>query len=107
MNTYEVSANQAAALELGAADTVKSVLQAIKIILTTTKGTVPMYREFGVDISFLDMTIPGAEQRARLEIREAIERWEPRATVKGIAFSRDGLSGKLFPKVEVEINIEQ
>lgn len=107
MNTYKVSAKQAMALKLGAADTVESVLQAIKIILTTPKGTVPMYREFGVDMSFLDMPIPGAEQRARLEIREAIERWEPRATVKEITFSRDGLSGKLIPTVEVEINFEQ
>lgn len=105
--SYKVSAAESAALELGAADTVKSVLQAIKIILTTPKGTVPMYRDFGVNMDFLDLPTPGAEQRARMEIREAIEEWEPRATVKDITFSRDELqSGKLIPTVEVEINIE-
>jgi hypothetical protein len=105
--SYKVSAAESAALELGAADTVKSVLQAIKIILTTPKGTVPMYRDFGVNMDFLDLPAPGAEQRARMEIREAIEEWEPRATVKDITFSRDELqSGKLIPTVEVEINIE-
>lgn len=107
MNTYRVSAGENAALQLGEPDTVQSVLQAIKIILTTTKGTVPMYRDFGVNMDFLDLPTPGAEQRARMEIREAIEEWEPRATVKDITFSRDeSQSGKLIPTVEVEINSE-
>lgn len=108
MNSYKVSADDGAALELGAADTVKSVMQAIKLILTTPKGTVPLYRDFGVNMDFLDLPGPGAEQRARAEIREAIEQWEPRATVKSITFSRAGAaSGKLIPTVEVEINSEQ
>lgn len=107
MNTYKVSATESAALQLGAADTVKSVLQAIRIIITTQKGTVPMYRDFGVNMDFLDLPAPGAEQRARMEIKEAIEEWEPRATVKDITFSRNELqSGKLMPTVEVEINSE-
>ena len=107
MNTYKVSAEGGGALELGAAETVQSALQAIKIILTTQKGTVPMYRDFGVDMDFLDLPAPAAEQRARIEIREAIEKWEPRATVKDISFSRAGLqSGRLVPTVEVEISGE-
>ena len=107
MNTYRVSAGENAALQLGEPDTVQAVLQAIKIILTTPKGTVPMYRDFGVNMDFLDLPTPGAEQRARMEIREAVEEWEPRATVKDITFSRDeSQSGKLIPTVEVEINIE-
>ena len=58
-------------------------------------------------MDFLDLPTPGAEQRARMEIREAVEEWEPRATVKDITFSREeSLLGKLVPTVEVEINIE-
>jgi hypothetical protein len=107
MSTYKVSASDDAALELGAANTVKSVMQNIKIIITTRKGTVPTYRDFGVDMDFLDLPLPGAEQRARVAIREAVEQWEPRATVTGITFGRDGASGRLIPTVEVEINDEQ
>lgn len=108
MSSYEVTGKLGATvIALGEPDTVESVLQAIKIILTTPKGTVPMYRDFGVNMDFLDMPIPGAEQRARMEIREAIEKWEPRATVRNITFDRDrALSGKLIPTVEVEINSE-
>lgn len=105
--SYTVSAADRRGIRLGEPDTVRSVLQAIKIILITPKGTVPMYRDFGVNMDFLDLPTPGAEQRARMEIREAIEEWEPRATVKEITFSRDkSQSGKLIPTVEVEINIE-
>ncbi len=107
MSSYIISADSRPDLELGAADTVKSVMQSIKIILTTPKGTVPMYRDFGIDMDFLDLPAPGAEQRARAEIREAIEAWEPRATVTRITFSRsEAEPGKLIPTVEVEINGE-
>ncbi len=108
MNSYTISADSRPALELGAEDTVKSVMQSIKIILTTPRGTVPMYRGFGVNMDFLDLPGPAAEQMARAEIREAIETWEPRATVKRITFSRsEAVTGKLIPTVEVEIGSEQ
>lgn len=103
MSSYKVSTSENEALELGAPETVKSVLQAIKIILTTPKGTIPMYRDFGVNMDILDMPIPAMEQRARMEYKEAIEQWEPRAQVKDITFSRDIVSGKSIATVEVEI----
>ena len=38
-------------------------------------------------------------------IREAVEEWEPRATVKDVFFTRSGDgSGRLVPHVEIEIN---
>ncbi len=107
MRSYKVSSTNAAALRLNETDTVKSVLQAIAIILSTPKGTVPMYRDFGVNMSFVDLPTPSAEQRMRNEIREAVEKWEPRAIVKDITFSREGIAnGRLIPTVEVEITSE-
>lgn len=102
--TYLLSLTQGEELELGAADAVKSVAQCVKLILSTPKGTVPMYRDFGVDLSFLDLPTPAAEQRARIEIREAVERWEPRVEVKDITFSVQ--EGKLIPTVEIEVQDE-
>lgn len=51
------------------------------------------------------MPIPEAENRMVAPIREAVEEWEPRATVKGITFSRskDG-SGRLIPRIVIEID---
>ena len=69
------------------------------------KGSIPMYREFGLERDFLDMPGPAAETRMLAPVREAVELWEPRATVKDVKFVRssDG-SGRLIARVEIEIN---
>ncbi len=85
-------------------DTVSDVLQNIAVILSTPKGSVPLYRDFGLNYSFLDKPKPLAEMMMRVEIREAIEKWEPRAKIRGITFSEDITNpGASRPTVEVEI----
>ena len=84
-------------------DRVASILQNVSIIVSTPKGTVPLDREFGISNTFLDKPLPVARVLAISEIREAIERYEPRARVLNISFEHSE-SGRLIPKVEVEIN---
>lgn len=104
---YFVSAADLSRLRLGAPDTVEGVLQNIALILATPKGSVPLHREFGLDWSCLDKPLPAAEVLMRAPVREAIERWEPRATVKGIRFAADpARPGLAIPTVEVEIDLE-
>ncbi|MBR2895750.1 MAG: GPW/gp25 family protein [Oscillospiraceae bacterium] len=98
---YRVSAEDAKGIHLNETDTVLSVLQNIALILATPKGSVPMYREFGLEQDFLDLPEPAARVRMIAPIREAIERWEPRASVKQITFTHT--EGKMVPHVEVEI----
>ena len=69
-------------------------------------GTVPGYREFGIDISVI---LCGPETVAQpmlcAAIKEAIERFEPRATYMGTTFkSSQDNPGTLLPVVEVSIN---
>ena len=102
---YTVSPSDMGKLQFNMTDTARSVLQNVAIILATPKGTVPMYRDFGVDMSFLDLPIPAAKVRLISEIREAVETWEPRVAVTGVRFSEsDADKGILVPLVEVEIN---
>ncbi len=103
--TYQVSGADLKTIRLSEQDTVSSVLHNVALILATVKGTVPLYRDFGLDREFLDMPMPEAEVRMIAPIREAVEQWEPRATVKDVFFTRsmDG-SGKLAAHVEIEIN---
>lgn len=102
---YTASPSDMDKLRFNVTDTARSVLQNVAIILATPKGTVPMYRDFGVDMSFLDLPIPAAKVRLISEIREAVETWEPRVTVTGVRFSEtDADKGVLVPIVEVEIN---
>lgn len=103
--TYTVTALDAGKIELNVTETTKAVLQNVAVILATTKGTVPLYRDFGVDHSFLDLPIPAAKVRMIAQVREAVETWEPRATVTAVRFSDEAAAkGVLAPMVEVEIN---
>ena len=106
MSTYKVIPTDDGILTLGVSETVRSVLQSVSIILSTPKGSVPLYREFGVNMEYLDLPMPLAEMRMIPEIREAIGQWEPRATVTDVSFQRDTLKGTLLPTVEVEIDSE-
>ena len=99
--SYFISAADNSGLSLNETNTVSSVLQNVALILSTPKGSVPMYREFGVDQEFLDLPGPAAQVRMVAPIREAVERWEPRAIVKNITFTSE--QGHLIPCVEVEI----
>ncbi|EDS13181.1 GPW/gp25 family protein [Anaerotruncus colihominis] len=103
--TYTISAADLRNIRLNQTDALNSVIQNIAIILSTAKGSVPLHRDFGIAMDALDRPVSVAEVMMRADIREAIERWEPRAAVVDIAFSGDASEpGKLIPTVEVEIN---
>ena len=61
-----------------------------------------MYRDFGLDQSFLDKPTPIAKTLMISRIREAVEEYEPRVEVVDIKVQADNL-GRLIPTVEVEI----
>ncbi len=101
--TYTITAG--AALTLNEIDIVSSVLQNIAIILATRRGSCPMYRDFGISMNFLDRPTPVAKTLAFAEIKEAIETYEPRATVVDVTFLENASTpGLLIPTVEVSIN---
>lgn len=102
--TYQVNAMDLKKLRLLETETVASVLQNIAIILKTPKGSVPMYREFGLSQSFLDRPMPVARNMLISAVKEAIERWEPRAEVVDVTFTGNASNpGELNPIVEVKI----
>ncbi len=104
--TYKVSADKASALRLnerGAA----AVLQNIAVLLATKQGTVSFYREFGLPQNFLDRPVNVAKPLLYLEVKEAIERFEPRAELVSMEVLVDeSRPGRLIPIVEVRIKDE-
>ena len=76
-----VTAGDLEALRFCESDEARSIVQNIAVILTTAKGTAPGDREFGVDMSFLDLPLPVAQVRMIAAVREAGERrraaWSP------------------------------
>lgn len=98
---YKVSLDDMGALRLNETDRTRSVLQNVRIILSTWKGTVPLYRQFGLPSDFLHKPLPVAKAMLRAQIREAVEKFEPRVEVVDVTFA-EGVDG-LIPTVEVNI----
>ena len=102
--SYRVSAKSLSPIRLNVTDPVDSVLQNVAIILRTKRGTVPLYREFGITGAFLDKPILAATPMMFAEIKEAVEEYEPRAEIVDIKFEIDAANpGRLIPTVEVNI----
>ena len=99
---YTVSSADKISMQFQQEDKVLYVLQNIALLLNTKKGTVPMYREFGLDMNFIDKPIDVAETIAFSEITDAVEEFEPRATVVDVTFEKT-TDGKIAIAVEVEI----
>lgn len=101
---YQVNAYDLGKLSLNETDPVKGVLQNVAIILATIQGTAPLYREFGIPRDMVDRPIPVAKVMMTSRVKEAVERFEPRASVVSVRCQEDvNVPGRLVPTVEVEI----
>lgn len=80
------------------------VLQNVKTILTTAKGSVPLDRDFGINTYLIDRPISVIKPLLIKEVKEAIDKYEPRAKFKSIVWDGEVSEGKLRPIVKVVIN---
>lgn len=105
---YKVSTTDLSDLRMGETETVDAILRNIAVMLATRKGSAPLHREFGIPWDFVDKPMPVAKAMMVAPVREALERWEPRAAFVDIDFKLDpSQPGKLIPIVEVEINAKE
>ena len=101
---YVVSTLDLSELTLNEEDTVRSVLQNIAVVLRTGLRTSPLCREVGLPHAAVDRPIPAAKPLLIAAVREAVERFEPRAEVMAVSFTEDpSQPGRLVPRVEVNI----
>ncbi len=82
-------------------DTIKSVLQNIRLILSTPKGSDVHRPEFGSDLwKLLDKPLNALTVgKIKAELVDAIETWEPRAKVKEVQVLRD------YPQAQAKIRL--
>jgi phage baseplate assembly protein W len=103
--TYKITAGTPGGVRLNETDPVASVLQNIAVILSTRRQSVPLYRDFGLPMRFIDKPLPIARTILAAEITDAVRAFEPRASVAAVDFSDDpDRPGALIPIVEVEIH---
>jgi phage baseplate assembly protein W len=88
---------------------VEEVLQNVKYILITHIWSVPLRRQFFIDLSFVDQPLPIAKAMYTAEIIEKVHFYEPRAEiVEVISVERepgDLAKGRLSPTVKVSVNV--
>lgn len=75
----------------------------VETLLGTPAGTVPGDRNFGISQEFVGMPVPVVENLLSLEIIEKIDAYEPRLTVKNIAFEHDQ-NGNIKARVRLGAN---
>lgn len=100
---YQITTDSAFPLRLNETDPVASVLQSLRILLSTRKGSVPLYRDFGISMEFLDRPLPTARALLSSEVQTAIQQYEPRARLIEVVI-RETSPGSLSFMAEVEIN---
>lgn len=84
---------------------VEEVLQNLYTLLSTVKGSVPLYRDFGINGDIIDRPIPIAKSLYINEIYEAVNKYESRIEVVKVKFDESAeQEGKIIPILEVKIN---
>ena len=81
----------------------EEIFQNVNTIVSTTIYTVPLFRGFGVDTSFLDDPTPLSKARFINEVIEKVEKFEPRVSVEEVKFTENQIDGKLIPKLIIRI----
>lgn len=77
----------------------EDIAQCIRIIVTTTKGSVPHRPDFGTEVyTYLDRPLTEAGPNLVRETIEAISLWEPRAVIDHVT--------PIYTEAGVELNIE-
>lgn len=88
---------------LDPASELEEVIQNVRTILATPRGTVPLDRAFGILGAALDDPLPAARAAMTSDIIEAIAKYEPRAEPISVSYEMDNLSGRLLPTVTIRL----
>lgn len=99
---YKIQSDRESDLTLIENDEARSVAQNVLMIFGTRRGTIPMYRDFGLPMEFIDQPAPVVENILAAELREALEEFEPRASLKSVSVDYDE-HGKMNATLEVDI----
>lgn len=104
MKNITVDFSKGVNLSLAPQSREEEAIQSLFILLNTVKGSVPFYREFGLDNSFRHKPIQAAQTLFASAVSEAVERFLPEIQVDNIAFAGDSTEpSTMNPIMEVTI----
>lgn len=76
-------------------------MESIQIVLNTPSGSLPLNRDFGIDMTYQHLPANAAKSVYAEAAAEAIERFVPNIRVNQIIFAEGDDSGELKPTIEV------
>ncbi len=100
MDSFDVSVDSIG-IDFGASG-MKEIIQNVQTILTTSIGSVPLDRAFGIDLSPLDAPTTFTKAELAPIIIEAIHSYEPRVNVESVTFQETD-QGTLLPIVRLSL----
>lgn len=72
----------------------------LSLLLATREGTMPLDRDFGLDMSFLDLPPETAKSLLTAEVTKKVAQYLPSCRVKEVTFE-PGEAGTLKPRVVI------
>lgn len=94
-------------INLFPANKLEEIFQNVTTIVTTSVKSIPLFRIFGVDQSYIDSPTPVMLARAVADITAAIEMFESRVIVESIGFEPSELiQGQVKPVITISIREE-
>jgi phage baseplate assembly protein W len=77
------------------------IIQCIRTLILTPEGTVPLYREFGLNTEFIGAPQGVAKNLLAVEIMDKVATFEPRASVSEVQTEADPDTGQIRIKVVI------
>lgn len=71
---------------------IAEIMQNLRTIITTKKGSVPLDRDFGLSFDWIDKPYDISRNQFMVEVIEQCEKYEPRAIIRSITFDDDTIS---------------
>ena len=83
---------------------VMEVLQNARTLFMTRAGTVPLDREFGIDLSLIDDPMPAARAKLEIEMIQKLQRYEPRARISQFNNDLQANDGRIYMTILLQVN---
>ena len=81
------------------------VIQNVRMIVTTVRGSVPLYRDFGIDPTIIDAPTQIAEAKLSTDIIRQVRKYEPRAQITNLTFQQT-TDGHTTPHISITVKEE-
>lgn len=78
------------------------VIQNVRMIVTTVRGSVPLYRDFGIDPTIIDAPTQIAEAKLSTDIIRQVRKYEPRAQITNLTFQQT-TDGHTTPHISITV----